>query len=383
MEKIKKVVAYFAMAGFFALPFFVQGATIYANDEYALSSSEVVEENLYVASGNASVAGSIIGDLILAGGNILVSGNVSEDVSVAGGNINILGQVGGDLRIAGGQILVGKNVEGDLAVAGGSVHVLPDVAIGKDILIGAGKLTVDGMVNGNARVAAGEVVINGTIKGDLNIAGAQNVKLGSKAVIEGDFDYRSNKKADIVEGAQILGETRFATMPTGDIDKEKFSALASGIAGAFLLIKVLSIMIAAVLFVLVFKKQSNELAIKATENFGKELLRGLIILIVFPITIVLLFGFLVGSSIALLGVFVFAALLILSSIFAGVILGSWVSKVLWKKQQLEVTWLNAIGGILLMSIIGIIPIIGQLFTFVFFLVSLGLFSDMTYSKIRE
>jgi len=76
-------------------------------------------------------------------------------------------------------------------------------------------------------------------------------------------------------------------------------------------------------------------------------------------------------------------LLIISNVLAGLIFGSLLAKYWYKKSVAEVTWKNALGGIIILAILGYIPLIGWLAWLVFFLVALGALSSKLWQKIKS
>src|SRR6266542_4310820 len=60
-------------------------------DHVSIPSDQTINEDVYIATGNATVDGTINGDLFIAGGTIAVNGPVSGGVFVAGGTITLNG----------------------------------------------------------------------------------------------------------------------------------------------------------------------------------------------------------------------------------------------------------------------------------------------------
>lgn len=367
------------LALFLFAPMFVFAATLGSGDEYSLGKSEMVSDNLYVGSGNVAVTGIVTGDLLVGGGNILVSGAVEKDVLLAGGNINLTGEVRDDARLIGGQIIIGNNVAGDLVAAGGTVQLLPDATVGKDVLLAGGRVISDGAVEGNLQIAGGEIVINGKVMGDVLIFGSQSVVIGKNAVIDGNLKYNSPAKANVADGAVIKGKIEFRELPARE--REIKSALA-GFLGFVGIVKLLSAVVLVSLLVIFFKSQMTGLSRNAMDNFGKELTRGLVLFIVTPVVSVILFATFLGAAVGGVLLLSYILLVVLAMFVDAIILGSWIAKVLLKKQEIEVSWLNASLGVFLLAIVSFIPILGWLFAFVFFLVALGTLSNAFYAKLR-
>ena len=376
---MRKGVLFFS-ALFLTVPVFALAATLGSGNEYSLGKNETVEDNLYVGSGNIAVAGNVAGDLVAAGGNVLVTGIVEGDVILAGGNVNLTGEVKDDVRIAGGQIVIGNDIAGDLAAAGGSVQVVKGIMIGKDAILAGGRVVIDGDVNGDLQIGAGEIVVNGKVAGNLTVIGTERLMIGKDAVIEGDLIYSSPVKADIVGGAAIKGATKFNQLEMG---RKNIRGEVAGLLGFIGLMKFLSAIVLVSVLAIFFKRQMTDLSKTAMGNFGHELVGGLIVFLVVPVVSVILFVTFLGAAVGGVLLLAYVLLVVLAMFVNAVILGSWIAKILLKKQEIEVSWLNAALGVFLLSIVSFIPIFGWLFAFVFFLVAVGVLGEEFWKKIRN
>jgi len=290
--------------------------------------------------------------------------------------------VRGDLRLAGGQLTIGKNVGGDLAMAGGNAQVLPEVTVGKDMLIGAGNAVLSGTVNGDVRGGGGTVTINGTVHGDVILDVSQKLILGRNAILEGDLQYRSPTKAEIAEGAAIQGEITYVPLRMKNGTDGGRQTLAGAIS-FFHLSSLAAALIFGLVLALYFKPGLDGMMRTISAGFGQELVRGLVIAVVSPIAILILFATIIGWIAGLTALLAYLILLIISNVLAGLIFGSLLAKYWYKKSVAEVTWKNALGGIIILAILGYIPLIGWLAWLVFFLVALGALSSKLWQKIKS
>jgi len=387
--KIKQLFGVLALFALITPLFVASAATIRVGTEYSLDSSEVISDNFYVAGGDISIGGPVLGDLITAGGNVVVSNRVSGDLLIAGGSITILESVGGDVRIAGGSTLISKDVDGDLIVAGGSVQVLPGVVIGKDIIVTGGSLNMSGVVRGNVKFIGGAITINGQVNGNVKAEARDRVKIGDSALIKGDLIY-SGRKEDVLEKsdrATIEGEVVykkegiFYQLHKTESDNNYVKNSAMAIVGIFAIFKLIAVLVAGLFGVIFFKKFSNSVVKHTVENPGKELLRGLVVFIVVPVAIILLFATLIGSFVAMVALLFYGVTVVTASVYAGIIFGAWLHKRLQNREDLVVNWKNAIGGIILLAIIAFVPVVGWIVGLIFFLFALGSISNIVYNRL--
>lgn len=368
--KTKFFLAPLAFAVFLA-PLFVSAATLSGGERYFLRKGEVVADDLYVGGGSVSIVGNVRGDLFVGGGSISVLGDISQDLVAGGGSLNLSGDVGDDLRAVGGDIMISGSVGDDLVAAGGQVYLVSGATVGGDFVGSGGSVILEGEVSGNAEANAGEVSINGIVGGSLKVR-ANKVVLGDDAVVRGDFVYTSPHEATISESATILGEITF---------NRKVSAFKGpglnvgkwliGLVTLWLFVKLLMFVAAGLALVLLFEKMSQGLVKCAFRNFWGELLLGLVVLIVLPVAATLLLFTVIGLPLAVLLGLIYALMLLIAKIYAGVLFGSWLHKVLTKQKEYKLTWGIAVLGVVALYFVRFIPLLGWLVGLAFMLVALG------------
>ncbi len=164
-----------------------------------VAQPEVIDDDLYIASGRVGMDGQIRGDLIAAGGRIDVRGQVDGGVLALGGTVDVLGRVGTSIRVAGGSVLIGGVIGRDVVVAGGNVEILQDARITRDLAAAGGTVVLRGVVDRNVQIAGGHVEIAGTIGGNVLVR-ANDVVVLPSAVVRGNLTYSSEVPAQIAQG---------------------------------------------------------------------------------------------------------------------------------------------------------------------------------------
>lgn len=350
-----------------------------AGETVVVTQEGGIQDNLYVAGGEVQVDTSISGDLVTAGGNILITKDVSEDIAAVGGSVTILGSSKEDVRVAGGNVLISGNVGGDLIVAGGTVVISSGVTIGKDLIVTGGTVTLNGVVLGNATIAGGEVRLNSEVKGNVK-ANVGKLTLGEKANINGNLEYKAQDLADLEKSpsAIIGGETIFKEMKnvTPEVDKGLMA-----IFGIFAFISFLASILLALISFFVFKKFSNNVVTSAITDPLHLMLKGFVVLVTIPVAIVLLFITLFGVPIALMALLSYILLICISGIYTGIITGAWLSKKVYKSEEIKITWKNIISGVVVLALVKAIPFIGWIIGFAVFLIALGSIFDILHKKV--
>jgi hypothetical protein len=351
---------------------FASPAHVYAD----WSSIKTSAGNAYYAGGDLNISENISGDIFAIGGNLSISGNTEDDLIAAAGRLSLSGNIGGDARVAGGKVTINSEVGGEMMIAGGEVSILPGTSIKKDLFLASGKVNMAGEVKNDLKTAGGEIMINGAVRGNV-IAKTGKLTIGKNAVIYGDLSYESPEEARIEEGAVIKGATVFK-LKEQIPSKER----ALWLVLAWWILKVLATMAAAFAIYFTFRDRTEKFAALALNRFGRELLTGFIILVVIPAAVVILFISALGYLLGLVGLFFYIAFIILSTILGAVVFSGLTGKYIFKKEP-YITWPILLFGITVYHAVGLIPVVGWIFRFLFFLAGLGTLSELSYRALKE
>jgi cytoskeletal protein CcmA (bactofilin family) len=373
----KKIFALLAVVAI-TFPFAVSAATFGNGDQYTLRKGDTAVGNLYVAAGDVVVSGNVDGDLMVGGGNILVTGDVDDDLIAGGGNISILGKVNDDIRLVGGSLTVGNIVKGDVVATGGSIRILPEAIVEGDLIVAGGSIIIDGVVNGKLHVAGGDIQINGSVLGGVEAKISNSLKINDRAIVSGDINYTSHKEAVISDGASVGGEIVFNQIKRASA-KKGARMFIPVIIGTYLFVKLLALLFAGILAVVFLKKFSEGLGSEVVGNFGSAALIGFATLVVFPILSIILMATVLGIFVGIIGFAVYALLLILAKIFAGIMLGAILSKLI--KGKMIVNWQWAVLGIILFAALKFIPFIGWAIVFIIYIATLGSIANSMYHQV--
>lgn len=367
-----------ALASFAALllllPLPTAAATFGAGEVYALSAGESLTDDLYAAGGTVSVSGAVRGDVLTAGGSVSISGAVEQDLLAAGGNVSLLGSVGDDARVAGGQVVVAGQVNDDLFVAGGVVHLLPGSRIGGDLVVGGGQVVLEGEVVGDVRIAGGAVTVNGLVGGAVAAEVDETISVGPAARIGGAFTYRAPEDAVVAAEATVAGATTRLPPRTGGAEAADISAVAAAFAGLGILsflLKLLGTLGTALVAVWLMRPGTQKLVAETAAAFWPTTLRGFGAAILLPVGALVLVLSVVLSPIGGMLFAAFGLLLVAAKVLSGILFGSWLAMVFRKQKRPTVTMGSAALGTVLLSVLGLVPIVGWAFALVFWLAAFG------------
>lgn len=345
----------------------------------AITNGSEEVRNLYTAGNMVSVSQDIKKDLLAAGNIITLEGQVEDDFWAAGNTVVSRGSVGGSLRAAGSNVLIEGPVKEDVLVVGGNVTIAQSATISGDLIIAGGNLIIDGPVNGNILVGGGQLTINSKIGGSVKGTIDDNLKLGEKAEIAGNLTYKAPKEATMVDGSKVMGKVDYTRYDHRPSQKEKGDI--SGILTAGWLLKMLISFIAGLILVYLLKSLTGQVVKKSLNHFWSSLGFGFAFLILTPIVAIILLVTIIGSWLGGLLFLSYFMMLMLAGGWSGVILGSWLMKLIRKKSEYPLDWLSVLLGVVVLGIMGLIPIVGWLVCLVFFLIALGSIYRIGYQAI--
>lgn len=379
---MKKVVTLLVACAVFAAPVSAFAGVVRGGEEFRLGRNEVVADDLYAASGATFIDGTVNGDLIAAGGQVTVTGDIAEDVIIGGGTVFLEGSVADDVRIAGGRVEISGIIGDDLAAAGGQLRVLEQSVVAGNASLAGGKVFIDGVIDGDLKIAGGEVVINGIVHGKVEIS-AGNVIIGRTAMLDNGLYYRSPQEATIQAGAQIIGPTQFKDTRDREEYKAEFAEALIGLVAIIKLVKLAMFIVLVLALVLVFRTIPATVIEKMTNRFWQQAGTGFIVLVMTPVTIVLLVMTVLGIPIAFILALLYAIFLTLGYALGAIFLGAWLHSLIMKPAAPAVNWKTAIVGAIMWFILGNIPLIGWLATFIIMLAGLGGLTAHWYRNLQK
>lgn len=347
------------MAAEFAFPE-KGGGSITINEE---------KENLYTAGNVVSINSYIWKGLYAAGSVVNLNADVEGRATLAGGTIIARSNVGGSMHVAGGNISIEGAIVNDLFIGGGDVVLTESSSVGGDLIVGAGTLTINGPVTGNILLAGGKVIVNSRVGGNANIK-TKEIELGDNAVIVGSLEYTSPEKIEI-DGGKVLGGVVFNQSKASKMSIFKNPKLIFSLLIVGLIIKFLSAIAVGLVFVYLLKKFTKGIVKESLRKFWVNLGLGLAVLVLVPVISIILAISVLGLWLAGLIMVLYLLLLLLASVFASIILGTWLIKTVGKKKDYTVDWKAVVIGIIALKLIIFIPLVGWLIKLVLLLIALG------------
>lgn len=319
-------------------------------------------------------------DLFQAGDNIIIDKELDGTSFIAGDKVEINKSIKGIGFIAaneldvnapqqylfgfGANINIKNNIEKDLFVFGSTVKT--DATIKRDAYIAGEYIDINGKVVRNTYIYGTEVNIDGIFNGDVTI-NASVINISDDAKIEGTLKYNDDA---IIDGLNETIKTKTYNQKENNIS---FKDYISNFISTYIHITLLAI---ALIFISenLFKK-----SLKQTEKPNSKTIlilcgKGFLILIGVPIILMMLIFSGLFISVGVVGGLIYGILVYISEIFTGYFIAKLLDKKYFKKNMNS--YALVIVGLFILYILGIIPVIGSLISFLSILLGLGIIGNM-------
>lgn len=371
---IWRLLAIGLLIGAFILP--AQAAEFRSSEQSISVPQTEKPRDLHLAGKNIVVDANTTGDLLLVGETILSNGEVENSLFIAGGTVTVRSRVLKHVRIAGGTVTLSGKIDGDVYIAGGDVTLADSAEIGGGLYIASGTLNVAGKINGELRVGGGTVVVDGIV-GSAKIY-ADEIRLTSKARINGNFDYRSSQTATIDPAAVISGQTNYTEYVGPQLDKYGFFFGAAFTLGY--LLRLLGAILLGWLMIRFWPRTSRKMADFAFNSPLSAIGYGLIAMLVTIFAVIVLAVSIVGIGVAGIVFALWVLTLMIGSIVGKILLGSWLYRLFKREAGYQLTIGTIALGVVVSSLLIFVPFIGAFVGFIFCLLGVGsVFNLLTHS----
>ena len=321
-----------------------------------LSTSSLLG-NAYAAGISVVVTALVAGDFSAVGGNITVAAPVEGDELLFAGSISSRAPVAGDLRAVGGNITVEKPVAGDFFASGLSVY--DSGRAGGSVFIAALNATLANGASGPVTIYGNNVLLAGNFADGVNVVTSGHLTLAPGTMIRGVLSYEAPETATIPASAKIIGGIEYKNISyLPGADTSRVLALMS--VGFFLFVRILGALILAGLLAGLFPRLAEMVTERAytahARNILLTMLLGFAVLVATPILFILLALTFVGIGIALLISILYVLVVLLSLLYAGILLGGVLVRRYARRET--VRWHDGVLGMFIFSLITLVPFVG-------------------------
>ena len=368
---LKHLLGWLAVLGSLAAAVVLPGAPAEAadfrtGDAVIVASGDVVDDDLYIASGEVVVNGTVNGDVLCVGSTVTINGRINGSLTAVGGTVVVGGEVTHAVRVAGETVDIRGVVGKDVLVAGGNINVATAANIGRDLAFAATKIRVDGLIEDGITGHATNADLGNRVGGDVEIGVGERLTIETTADIGGDLVYRSKNEAVIQPGARIGGGTTTRKIPA------EWKPVFPLFAEVWLrVIAFLMTLVTGGLIVLLAPRRASSVAASLTRRPWHSLGWGAVIFCAVPVAAVIALITVVGFPAGMIGLGVYAVALYLTQIASGVFIGYWILGRFGKVESRSALLGAFALGFTLLTLLKLIPYLGGLIGFASVLFGLG------------
>jgi len=320
-----------------------------SGDTITVAANETINSMLFAAGNNIDIAGTVNGDVYCAGQTITISGTVNGDVFCGGRTIVVSGKVDGSVRLGGQTVTLSGTIGNSATIGAQDLVIDKNAVISRDLLGGSQNVTIGGVIGRDIVSGSQNLTINGKVGRNID-GGVQTLTVGSTGRVGGNVKYISATDLTVSTGGKIAGTVTRTAPKNNQTSTVAPMALA---LGWFIYVFFAALALALILVAL-FPRVLIEVSAKAIKAPGQTTLIGIAGMVLIPMSIVILMFTGIGIPTAILTLFAWFIIMIVSGPFAGYMLG----RLLLPKSKQPV-WIMLLGSAILI-VTYFIPFIGCL-----------------------
>lgn len=310
----------------------------------------------------------INGSSISAGNTVLSTNTVNGINLLFGNSVDYQGD-SEYLLLVGNVGEVKGNIRNDGFIFGNLITFKEDFTADRDLFIFATELELNGTISRDVTIFASNVKLdNVQILGNINI-NATNLEIGDNTIIAGTLSHNEDCENIISQNAQIKEIKTTDKLIKEASVKDLIYSHVVDYAGMMLIFVVL-----AFVFPKLFRKIEETNKEINLAKFFSLFGFGALILIAAPMLVITLITTVIGSSLAILILGVYIILICLTNIFFGYLIGYLIWTKLIKKEN-NILLIGLIG-ITLITLLALIPGLGDIITLLSLMIGLGIVFNM-------
>ena len=363
-----------------------QAGLFRSGESVTIDRDQEMQENLTAVGESVHMYGIVHGDLISACDILSVDGYVDGQLLAVARTVNIHGGFGGDALIfaqeitvsnggfedfrgAGQKILIDVPILGDVLAAGQYVTLGTASSVAGDVVIAGQFLTVDSEVNGKL-LAAGESIRIGAVMHGNAVVYTDDLTFSGNGRIEGNLTVHYTEHQPDIPDDAVIGKVDFVQEEQG----------SCGSCGWMKVLYILATIVTGLLLLLMFRRSENPDLEWAFSHPFPSLGFGFLTFAILPVAIIVGAVLVVTAPISIMLALVYGPLLYIGWIFGCWLAGEAVLRSLMKKVPSR--YLSLPLGIVLISLIAMIPYAGGIIGFIVLLNGLGMLTKGIVRLVR-
>ena len=318
-------------------------------DRAVLRAGQVVQGDYFAFGPHVEISGIVNGDLYAAGGEVIVDGVVNGDVIVAGAKVVLSGTVAQDARVVGAQVTVSGTIGRNATIGGVDVHLTDRAKVRENLLAGGG-----------------HVQLAGSIDRDFVVA-AESVRLTSKASVGGRLRYWGEAAPSIDEEATVRGLITRRPLPEGwSVERARQGLIGMRVLAA--VVSFLSTLILGLILLRIYPQFAARATATILERPGLSLGWGVAAFIITPIVAISFVVTLLALPVGVILLVLYGVTLYLARIYAVTCAGQFLLRRRHDSSSLTGPF---VAGLVLYSLLSLVPVVGGLLTLSTMLFGLG------------
>jgi len=341
-------------------------------ESYTLSPGEVLKNDLFLFARTAHIDGTVEGDLVVFCQSLTVDGRVTGDVIAFAREVRINGQVDGNVRSFNQSLFLGGSVERNVITFVETLEFDTKAQVGGSLTLFAAHATLDGRLGRDLMGSFGEGELNGFIGGNALLRAGHQFIIGPKAEIQGKASFRGPYQPRVSPEAKLASPVTVEIVRhRPDYTSPRFywrQVLRFGAAFLF-----------GLMMVLLLPRFFGDV-VSSSRRYGPALGLGFLMLIATPILAVIACLLLVGLSVGLSTLLLYALAVYAAQVFVGTWLGQ---ELLGESSETGAVLGRLALGLLVLRVVGNVPYLGPLAWLVVIVWGLGALSLTCYARLQR
>lgn len=378
---MKRIIVLFVA---FLVALFASAGVVFAQSSNSqkivdVKAEDVINHDFFASGDLVTISGKVNGDAYVFAQKVVVNGEVNGDLIAAGGEILIPGKVDHDARLAASKISISGTVDGSVTAGSGEFIYERSGRIGNSAVIATNDVSLQGYIGKDLTIWASKVIVNNNVGGSI-LAAVSDLKLDPGARIGGDITYWASSNMTVNMGSDIRGQTVKHEIKNAD---SAGSNIEKSIAGAKFALKVFGFLFSLILGLAIIRLlpvYSSQVVDFIAKKTFRSFWVGLLILLATPLLILILFLTIVGIPFAFILLFVLILIFCLSKIFIALALGNWLETKFKLSSSASLTF---VGGLIVYTLISMIPVVGGVFSIIGLLAGSGALACNQFAFYRN
>lgn len=334
------------------LPLVAQAFTVRSGAEVTFDNNDGLTGTTYVAAERIVIDTPLPGDLICAGRKVTINQPIDGDVICAASDLTINAKVSGSIRSLGERVKVDNQVERNLMLFGSDVTLGEKTEVKGETMLAGEFLESQGQYLNHFLGAFGQAKLSGQYSAPIRFFASTNkpesLRVMAGAKLAQDLRYTAYEEIKIDDKAEIKGEVVRQDWPAKQANKK--DAAVSLIWKTIL--QIFMLLFIGLIVISLWPQATKELLEKAEKQPVKIALKGLLILIVMPISAFILIFTVIGLPLALIVFIIWGLLLYLAKL----VIGYWLGRKILPRVKNNI-W-PLIVGVSVLLILMKLPLIG-------------------------